>query len=113
MQPTIATPFNHKVMEQPLFNSVGGGMPALDKLPTLLQKSISLLGKLSCVAGVQSGSQQDDCSMLLIISFRDNMNYLQALACFKVEGLTVKYLNVNHGHKLMIMHICNAKSLLN
>ena len=90
-----------------------GKMPSLENMPTLLQKPLTQLKKLSCVAGVLSGLQQDDNSTMLFISFSNDMNYKLAMECFNNAGLKVKYFYANLADRILKIQVSPSKILLN
>lgn len=84
-------------METLFFSPDGGGMPRSENVPTLLQKPLTKLQKLSCVAGVTSGSSQDDFAAVVRIDFsnRRKDNCKKALRCFNAAGLVPAHLHTS------------------
>ena len=76
-------------MNLPHFSNAGR-KPVVETLPTLLEKPISLLEKLPCIAGVISGKHSGFSSTLLI-DFHDNMemDITSVLKCFDIYSLRV------------------------
>lgn len=118
MQLTIAILQIPENMNNNIFLPNEGRTPSLGLFPTLLQKSIMHLSGLSCVAGVVSGHQQDDTSIMLLVDFKPNSNLNsgivpQVFGCFNNPGIALKYLYINKVKGFMKLKLTTAKTLLN
>ena len=100
-------------MELLLFSPDGGGMPQLENVPTLLQVPLTKLQKLSCVAGVTSGSLQDNITAVVRIDFsnRRKSNCKKALRCFSAAGLVPAHLLSNPLGQFMQIWFKPSKTL--
>lgn len=92
-----------------------GRMPLLESLPTLLQKPIDKLQRLTCVAGVTTGTQQADLSVSVIIHFSHfiPMDYTKALSCFIDAALSLKSMIIDFRKLYIMIRFTPSKTLLN
>jgi len=100
-------------MESLFFSPDGGGMPQLENVPTLLQAPLTKLQKLSCVAGVTSGSLQGTITAVVRIDFSNNRknNCKRALRCFSAAGVVPAYLRSNPLGQFMQIWFKPSKTL--
>jgi len=87
----------------------------LGSLPTLIQKPITELQRLSCIAGITTGIAKDAHATMLRIQFRnaETMHCNQALQCFSGQGLSLGHLQINTDDYFMMIQLSTSKFLSN
>jgi hypothetical protein len=99
-------------METLFFSPDGGAMRLPENVPTLLQKPLTKLQKLSCVAGVSSGNVQDDVATVhVVFSKHRKNNRKRVLSCFAAAGVVLTRMHTNPLGQFMQVWLKPSKTL--